>query len=225
MGGHRMIREKLAQSCATMATATRLRDDKAANEKLNTQLSNLNASADKLQTLIQVITAIQDADISQQVLTTEQIRNLRDSIENCGQKADTYDLELSDVISLKSVIENCYSSTEATWKSVSSNLANGVCNSLSSLINLLPNPGKARSLLEKLSSACSKLPSTPQAVIDFVNNIDSAQAIVDTLNLDKNVEAFITKVRLGQATLTDLDSQTLRWIQANHLTNKLKICF
>lgn len=220
-----MIREKLAQSCATMATAARLRDDKAANEKLNTQLSSLNVSADKLQTLIQVITAIQDADISQQVLTTEQIQNLRDSIENCGQKADTYELEASDVISLKSVIENCYSFTETTWKSASSNLANGVCNSLNSLINLLPNPGKARSLLEKLSSACSKLPSSPQAIIDFVNNIDSAQTIVGTLSLDKNVEAFITKVRLGQATLADLDSQTLQWIQANHLTNKLKICF
>ena len=55
-----MIRDKLTQARDTMATAVHMREDKAANEKLNARLAALNVAAGKLQSLVDLITAIQD---------------------------------------------------------------------------------------------------------------------------------------------------------------------
>ena len=222
-----MIRDKLTQARDTMATAVHMRDDKAANEKLNARLAALNVAAGKLQSLVDLITAIQESGIVPQVLTTEQVRTLYSSVNDCSQKAAQNGCALteSDVAALHISLESCRSSAAEKWRAGAAVWANDVCNSLTALSHLLPDSNGARDLLKKLESARNELPSSPNAVMDFINHVQKAQKMVDTLRLDAEAEVFITKVRLGKATLADLDDHILQWVQNNHLSDKLKICF
>lgn len=220
-----MIRNKLAQSRATMATAARLRDDRAATDKLNTQLEALKDTAGKLATLLTILDAVQKANVSSRPLSEEQCSSLKGCIENCGRKAQNFSLTEADVSSLQVAMTSCRSAAESQWKSDASTLANGIYNSLNTLSNLLPNRDAANKLLRDLAAGKSTLPSSPKDVTAFIANVRSAQTMVNSLQLDPEVEEFITKVRQGKATLTDLSEHTLQWVRDNHLTGKLKIQF
>ena len=94
-----------------------------------------------------------------------------------------------------------------------------------SLKGLLPNRSNTEELLRRLVSNKNTLPKSGQAVYDFLNDVESAQKLVNSLQLDAEIETFIVKVLTQQATVTDLNDHVLSWIKENHLTGKLKIRF
>ena len=220
-----MMIKKLKEACATMATASRLRDDKAAVDKLNTDLKSLKSTADKLHLLAEVIQAMQTSGIAAAVLTSEQLDSLNRCINVCGEKASNSTLSSSDVSALNSAFGTCQLAAEQVWKASASDKADGVYNSLNSLKGLLPNRSNTEELLRRLASNKSTLPKSDQVVYNFLNDVESAQKLVNSLQLDAEIELFIVKVLSQQATITDLSDHVLNWIKENHLTGKLKIRF
>ena len=220
-----MMIKKLKEACATMATASRLRDDKAAVEKLNTDLKSLKSAADKLRLLAEVIQAMQVSGIASAVLTREQLDNLNLCINICGEKASNSTLSTADVSALNSTFNTCQLAAEQVWKASASEIADGVYGSLNSLKGLLPNRSSIEELLKRIANNKSTLPKSGQAVRSFLNDVDSAQRLVNNLQLDAEIELFIVKVLSQQATITDLNDHVLNWIKENHLTGKLKIRF
>ena len=208
-----------------MATASRLRDDKAAVDKLNTDLKSLKSTADKLHLLAEVIQAMQTSGIAAAVLTSEQLDSLNRCINVCGEKASNSTLSSSDVSALNSAFGTCQLAAEQVWKASASDKADGVYNSLNSLKGLLPNRSNTEELLRRLASNKSTLPKSDQVVYNFLNDVESAQKLVNSLQLDAEIELFIVKVLSQQATITDLNDHVLNWIKENHLTGKLKIRF
>lgn len=217
--------QNLQKACATMATASRLRDDKAAVERLNTDLKSLKMLAERLHVLVEVIQTIQTSGIKSTVLTEEQLEQLKRCVDICGQKTADSTLSTADVSALSSTFSTCQLAAEQAWKIGAAEKADGVYSSLASLKGLLPNRTYTEELLRKLSVNKNSLPKSSQAVCDFINDVDSAQKLVNSLKLDVEIENFIGKVLGQRATLTDLDDHVLDWIKENHLTDKLKIRF
>ena len=217
--------QNLQKACATMATASRLRDDKAAVERLNTDLKSLKTVAERLHVLVEVIQSIEASGITSAVLTGEQLENLKRCIEICGEKTDNSTLSTADVSALSSTFSTCQLAAEQIWKARAAEKADGVCSSLSYLKDLLPNRANTEELLKKLSAGKNSLPKSGQSVCDFLSDVDGAQKLVNSLKLDAEIETFIAKVRAQRATLTDLNDHVLDWIKKNHLTDKLKIRF
>lgn len=220
-----MMIQNLQKACATMATASRLRDDKAAVERLNSDLKSLKMLAERLHVLVEVIQTIQTSGIKSTVLTEEQLNHLKRCVDTCGQKTADSTLSTADVSALSSTFSACQLAAEQAWKTGAAEKADGVCSSLTSLKGLLPNRLYTEELLRKLSVNKNALPKSSQAVYDFINDVDSAQKLVNNLKLDVEIENFIGKVLSQRATLTDLDDHVLDWIKENHLTDKLKIRF
>ena len=217
--------QNLQKACATMATASRLRDDKAAVERLNTDLKSLKTVAERLHVLVEVIQSIEASGITSAVLTGEQLENLKRCIEICGEKTDNSTLSTADVSALSSTFSTCQLAAEQIWKASAAEKADVVCSSLSSLKDLLPNRANTEELLKKLSAGKNSLPKSGQSVCDFLSDVDGAQKLVNSLKLDAEIETFIAKVLAQRATLTDLNDHVLDWIKKNHLTDKLKIRF
>ena len=220
-----MMIKKLKEACATMATASRLRDDKAAVEKLNADLKSLKNVADGLRLLAEVIQTMQTSGITSAVLTSQQLDSLNRCINICGEKTSNSTLSTSDVSALNSTFGTCQLAAEQVWKASASEKADGVYGSLNSLKGLLPNRSNTEELLKRLSNNKNTLPKSGQAVYDFLNDVESAQKLVNSLQLDAEIEIFIVKVITQQATVTDRNDHVLSWIKDNHLTSKLKIRF
>lgn len=220
-----MMIKKLREACATMVTASHLRDVKADVDELNTNLKSLKNAADKLHLLAEVIQAMETSGITSAVLTSEQLNKLNQCIDICGKKASNNGLSTADVSALNSTFSTCQLAAEQVWKVSASEIADGVYGSLNSLKGLLPNRSNAEELLRRLASNKNTLPKSEQAVYDFLNDVESAQKLVNSLQLDAEIETFIVKVLRQQATITDLNDHVFNWIKENHLTEKLKIRF
>ena len=221
-----MLMRKLQEACATMAVASRLRDDKAAVEKLNLDLKHLKTAADQLQVLAEIIQTMETCGIAPAVLTREQRDTLNQCISTCGEKTDNSTLSESDVSALKSAASTCRREVEQVWKtSESKRVADGVYNSLYSLKGLLPDQTGTEKLLKRLAENKDALPKSGKGIVYFVNDVNRSQDLLNSLNLDPQIENFLVKARMHQATLSDLNDHILEWIKKNHLTSKLKIQF
>lgn len=220
-----MMIQCLKEACATMATASRLRDDKAAVEKLNADLKALRTAAERLHRLAEIILAMQTSGITKGVLTSEQLENLNHCINICGEKTSNSTLTSADVSALNSTFSTCLLAAEQVWKASASDKADGIYASLNSLKGLLPNRENTEELLKRLVVGKNSLPKSGKAVTSFLKDVESAEKLVNSLKLDAEIEIFLAKVRTQQATLTDLNDHVLAWIKENHLTGKLKIRF
>lgn len=55
--------------------------------------------------------------------------------------------------------------------------------------------------------------------------LDDASNLINSLNLDEGIIAFLTKMNTGRATLSDLDETVLRWIKQEELESRIKLTF
>lgn len=55
--------------------------------------------------------------------------------------------------------------------------------------------------------------------------LDDASNLINSLNLDEGIIAFLTKMNTGRATLSDLDETVLRWIKQGELESRIKLTF
>ena len=53
----------------------------------------------------------------------------------------------------------------------------------------------------------------------------NSNAVIERLNLDQEITAFLTKVSLGTSTMDDLSDGVLSWIRRENLSGKIKITF
>ena len=57
------------------------------------------------------------------------------------------------------------------------------------------------------------------------NSIDCANGLLNNLNLDPKISAFLAKVTKGTASIGDLNDEIMEWIKDRHLTDKFSIGF
>jgi superfamily I DNA/RNA helicase len=147
------------------------------------------------------------------------------TVNNCGEKTNDHTLDVATVLALKNAINLCRNATENAWKEAAEKLSESVASSLSSLRSLLSNKKEADELLEAIDEVKIKMPTSAKGIQSFLDSIERGQKMIDDLHLDDETERFINKVKLQRATIADLTPHVLKWVEANNLTNVLKVRF
>ena len=57
------------------------------------------------------------------------------------------------------------------------------------------------------------------------NSVDEINKLINTLELDNEINNFLIKVGNGTAMLSNVNEKILKWVYANGLSNKIKLMF
>lgn len=220
-----MILESLQSANSTILDSVQATSNKQAAKAFKDQVIALSQCTSQLEQLLNLIKAMQEKKISSKIFTVEIKDSLQDAVDTCGLKTSDHTLDVSAVTALKNAIELCRKNVDITWKEAANDLSNGVENSLTSLKGLLQNKQEAEDLLEALQKAKVSIPGSSKAIDTFLENVKRGKGLIDGLHLDEEVEKFIVKVRIQQATVTDLSPHIMDWLKENHLTEQIKVRF
>ena len=61
--------------------------------------------------------------------------------------------------------------------------------------------------------------------IDLASALERSDVLIQDLNMDQEIIAFLKKMNLGKATVSDLNEKVLSWIQKEALSDRIKISF
>lgn len=220
-----MILESLQLANSTMLDSVQATNNKQAAKNFKEQVISLSQCTAQLETLLNIIKAMQAKEITNKAFTKEIKNSLQDAVDTCGQKTNEHTLDASTVVALKNSIELCRKNAEIAWKEAAEHIAGGVENSLSSLKGLFSDKKAAEDLCEALSKAKVSMPGSSKAIDVFKENVNRGKVLVDGLHLDEEAEKFIIKVRTQQATVSDLTPHIMDWLKQNNLTGRIKVRF
>lgn len=220
-----MILETLRTTNSVMLDSIQVTNNKQAAKTFKEQVIALGLCTPTLEQLLNVIAALKEKGIADNILTLELKESLQTAVDNCGEKTNDHTLDASAVQALKSAVELCKGTTELAWKNAADKLCSTVIDSLNSLKGLLPDKKEAEDLLEALNKAKLTMPSSAKIIDDFFDKVCRGREIVDGLHLDDEVEKFINKVKIQTATVGDLTPHIMDWLKDNNLLNIMKVRF
>lgn len=220
-----MILETLRTTNNVMLDSIQVTNNKQAAKTFKKQVIALGLCTPALEQLLNVIAALKEKGIADNILTFELKESLQTAVDNCGEKTNDHTLDASAVQALKSAVELCKSTTESAWKNAADKQCSIVIDSLNSLKGLLPEKKEAEDLLEALNKAKLTMPSSSKIIDDFLGKVSRGKEMVDGLHLDDEVEKFINKVKMQKATVGDLTPHIMDWLKDNNLLNTMKVRF
>lgn len=220
-----MILETLRTTNSVMLDSIQVTNNKQAAKTFKEQVIALGLCTPTLEQLLNVIAALKEKGIADNILTLELKESLQTAVDNCGEKTKDHTLDASAVQALKSAVELCKSTTELAWKNAADKQCSTVIDSLNSLKGLLPDKKEAEDLLEALNKAKLTMPSSSKIIDDFLSKVSRGKEMVDGLHLDDKVEKFINKVKMQKATVGDLTPHIMDWLKDNNLLNTMKVRF
>lgn len=220
-----MIVKSLKNAQAMMIDSVKAENDKNAVEMFRKEIKTLGELITQLEQLLRVATAIEEEDATEKIFTQEMKNSLLQAIETCGEKTNNHTLDSSAVFSLRSVFGLWEATAKNTWRQRAEEKSANVANSLRSLKALLPDSSEADKILAEIGRVRQAFPSSAKEVKTFYRNVSKAQEIINGLNLSKEKELFVLKVRQQKATVADLSPTILEWLQENGLTQQLKVRF
>ena len=56
-------------------------------------------------------------------------------------------------------------------------------------------------------------------------SLNSAETLINKMDLDQEIIIFLTKITYGKATLTDLNEKVMAWIRKENLDSRVKLSF
>ena len=82
-------------------------------------------------------------------------------------------------------------------------------------------------ILEYLNKVVVTMPISEKGLDTFSTRLNNGKKIIDDLHFtsDKEIRAFVDKVRGRKATIGDVTSKVLDWLKENHLTDKIRLSF
>ena len=162
--------------------------------------------------------------INEPIIDANTKQDILDCIDDCGNAICERTLTLDTVHLLQSKGDTIHTQIKLTWKSAAKKYSEGIKGYLSMIGGLSENPQRVRTLIDNIDKAVSKEP-TRNVIISLIENVAEAKSITDTFALNKNIEAFLQKVSLQQATVDDLNPIIMDWLKEKHLTKKLYLKF
>jgi len=151
---------------------------------------------------------------------------LLELLAECGQKVEARNLEFSFVTQLAREINSMASQQKENWPHTATAYAGNVPESLRNMSALLKETEKANAVQEMILKLQTRWPIARNDITLFIAKVKEGQSLLDTLQInDPEVDEFITKLRLQQTTISDLNDNILSWIRKNHLESRIKIGF
>ena len=222
-----MILRELKEANSAMLDSVNAARDKQAVENLKVQLSSLSNITTQLEQLLSLMDALKNKGFVEAIITEESKQTLQDAVDQCGSKVNDRNLEAGTVAALKTAVDLCRNLTETKWKTAAEERSRATIEALTSLRVLLTDKKTADDILDYLNTAVVTMPTTEKALDIFTARLRNGKKIIDDLHFtsDKEIRAFVDKVRGGRATIGDVTPKVLDWLKENRLTDKIRLSF
>jgi hypothetical protein len=222
-----MILQELKEANSAMLDSVNAVRDKQAVENLKVQLDSLSNITTQLEQLLSLMDALKNKGFVETIITEESKQTLQDAVDQCGRKVNDHNLEAGTVTALKTAVDLCRNLTESKWKAVAEERSRATIEALTSLRVLLTDKRAVDDILEYLNKVVVTMPISEKGLDTFSTRLNNGKKIIDDLHFtsDKEIRAFVDKVRGRKATIGDVTSKVLDWLKENHLTDKIRLSF
>lgn len=186
------------------------------------QLAQVTAS---IKETIDCAAAMKEKGIVSISLMDEPTRNeLLACIDDCGNGVSEMRLTLETVRLLKSKGDAVAAQIKIVWRDAAQKYSDGPKGYLSMIGSLSNDPKRAKELADNITQSAIGEPSI-KAINSLISDVAEAEKITEEFSLSAEIECFLKKVSLRNATIYDLTSNVLAWLKEKNLTKKLKIIF
>ena len=222
-----MIEEVANQAINDISNYYQAQDRRQSKQHFESSLAKLSQQVDNLKVTMELYQVMKAENLKPPALISSIDKdNLLEVLEDCSEKISNYYLEDHIIMRIEREVKTLREKQKNDWHWVISEYAANVVNSLNIMSSLLDDPEAARGLENSIRDLQSKWPIQPTDVYYFTEKVAEAKIILDALPVEEeSISEFIKKLRMEQATISDLNNDVLSWIRQNNLEERIKLLF
>lgn len=188
-------------------------------------LAQLAQATEGIKGTLDCATAMKEKGIVSTPLMDEPTRReLLACINDCGNGVSEMQLTLEAVRLLKSKGDAVATQIKIVWRDAAQKYSDGSKGYLTMIGGLSNDPKRAKELADNITQTVSGDPSI-KAVNNLVSDVAEANKIAEGFSLSPTIEHFLKKVSSQQATVADLTTDVIAWLNDKKLMEKLKVRF
>lgn len=220
-----LITETIKNSTAAIKQRRATIESKQSAENYAKALTQLVQATESIKDALDCAAAMKEKGIVSTPLMDELTRSeLLACIDDCGNGVSEMQLTLETVRLLKSKGDAVATQIKLVWRDAAQRYSDGSKGYLSIIGGLSNDPKRAKELADNIALTVAGEPSI-KAINSLVSDVAEAKQIADKFSLNPEIEGFLKKVSIQQATVLDLTPNILTWLKEKDLTSKLKIKF
>ena len=194
-------------------------------EEYQKTLALLSVECQNLERSLDTIDSIEKNKISDApVLDEGTKKELLEVIDDCGIALENGQLGKEGVQVFGSRTKQLQRDLTAVWKVRATQYADTVTGYLGIVQGLTDRPKEVDELKTRIGNSVNGDPS-PASAKKLSADVSQAKAIISRYSLKPEIESFLRKVAVKQATVADLNPTVISWLDAQNLLAKLKISF
>ncbi|MBQ8514245.1 MAG: hypothetical protein IJ496_02505 [Ruminococcus sp.] len=220
-----LLTETIGKSISAIQHKRDAQEQRQSDEAYGNALAQLNKASQELKNILECAAAMKEKGIVDHPVMAAQLRDeLLECVNNCGRGVSDGALTADMVRVLKAKGDAAAVQIKIVWKEASAAYAEGTKGYLLMIGGLSDDPGQAGALADNITRTVAGEPSV-RAVKSLAADVAAAKKITEAFSLNPEIESFLKKVSVQQATAADLTPGILTWLQEKRLTSKLKIRF
>lgn len=133
----------------------------------------------------------------------------------CNKRAIEPESFSKKVNELNKLVEN-------EWKCFFNSKYEGLISGLAIMMTVHSDQRQIQSLLNSIKK-CNEWPLKKDAVNNFTNNEERAVKLLEGMEFDANIRAFLEKVANSSATFSDITPEIYQWIFKENIADKIKL--
>ncbi len=126
---------------------------------------------------------------------------------------------------IESTVDRYYSTLRDYWRQSHIKDTNGTKSILLILEKLYDDSTKILQIRSKVNKLENRWPFTEEDLTLMQEGINEASSIIKELKVSSNIQNFLQKASIGEASIIDLDDEILIWLKDNKFENKVKLSF
>lgn len=153
-------------------------------------------------------------------------RELIDKTENMSTALSEGEiLRKSQLNEFSDQIQNQENILREQWKKFASEKSISIVSTLKSIKGLFDDSERITNMIKRLETAKDRWPLDGDSLNKFEKDLADGKAIIQELNAGEEIQRFLTLVAMQQATISDINSDILKWINERNFATKIKLSF
>ena len=217
--------EKIQKSTSAIERKRLIQENKKSQEEYSKALAALSTAVSSLTNSLDIADEMKSSHLVEAPLLSQETKTeLLEYADSCGKGVFEGSLTLDMVNTFKAKGDTYAAQVRVVWKDAASVYSEGPRGYLSIIGGLTDNPHKAAHLAESINKTTNGDPSVA-SIHKLVADVAEAKTITDAFALSPEIEDFLKKVSLQQATVSDITPKVLSWLKVKKLTSKIKVRF
>lgn len=159
------------------------------------------------------------------------IQSLNDTCRNLQKAIESGVVDEEILSKVKKQKNSLHRTLEREWKTFYEEESKGVFSKLDLVESLVPNKSHIEYIRNRIRD-CEGWVNLSDGgdfnsikIANFNSSLDEVGKLEEQLSLDDNIKEFIARVTKGNANITDLSEDVVRWIREKNLGDKFSIVF